>query len=427
MRAIDETLIDEVTVAVKDRMQKSPVQKVRGTEFEKIVYEELKNAGIPEEDITHRTNIFPDYIIDDGTRKVGIEVKKTDADKWEVPGGSIYESLRNNVETYVLMGKYGGTPDAMYRKYEECISDLKVTHSPRFLLKMDVDLGEDYLSRKNATDLLDLPEGPELNRRIRELLRTDKDTWYSGETEMPAIAEYASLGTEEKNAFFIDAVTLFPETTGSDYKNFAPWMIYKCLVWCPNIRDVFSAGGIKDCGNFWGSAVMYRIIENNTHIKKRISEMTIMELEKHWNVSKDLCFKERLQKWIELVAEHINVSKEVIEKNQTEYPALFLCKGVKKEEIIKSAFIGKLTTIMGLFVNNGIESAHDVDVDASALKREKGMSGTQGGKAIGCCSRYVECSDAMKCIQKDDSISSVCYYKKNLESGRIFYGKNKTI
>lgn len=44
---------------------------------------------------------------------------------------------------------------------------------------------------------------------------------------------------------------------------------------------------------------------------------------------------------------------------------------------------------------------------------------------FGCCSRFTECSDAGKCINPDQIYARGCYYKKNLESGKIFYGKNK--
>lgn len=47
--------------------------------------------------------------------------------------------------------------------------------------------------------------------------------------------------------------------------------------------------------------------------------------------------------------------------------------------------------------------------------------------AFGCCHRYVECSDSLRCIHPDRIRSMSCLYRKNLESGRIFYGKNKTI
>lgn len=44
---------------------------------------------------------------------------------------------------------------------------------------------------------------------------------------------------------------------------------------------------------------------------------------------------------------------------------------------------------------------------------------------FGCCSRYIECSDAKRCVNPDMDLSMRCYYKKNLRKGIIFYGKNK--
>jgi len=46
---------------------------------------------------------------------------------------------------------------------------------------------------------------------------------------------------------------------------------------------------------------------------------------------------------------------------------------------------------------------------------------------FGCCDRYVECSDAKKCLHKNPMYATACAYRKNLEAGRIFYGKNKTV
>lgn len=47
--------------------------------------------------------------------------------------------------------------------------------------------------------------------------------------------------------------------------------------------------------------------------------------------------------------------------------------------------------------------------------------------SFGCCGRYEACSDAKKCIHPDQLFAAACAYKKNLEQGRIFYGKNKNI
>lgn len=44
---------------------------------------------------------------------------------------------------------------------------------------------------------------------------------------------------------------------------------------------------------------------------------------------------------------------------------------------------------------------------------------------FGCCSRYEACSDAGKCINPDQELSTHCYYKRNLRHGKIFYSRNK--
>ena len=44
-----------------------------------------------------------------------------------------------------------------------------------------------------------------------------------------------------------------------------------------------------------------------------------------------------------------------------------------------------------------------------------------------CCSHYIECSDKKQCIHKGDPLFMGCRYKKNLLSGKVFYGINKNI
>lgn len=44
-----------------------------------------------------------------------------------------------------------------------------------------------------------------------------------------------------------------------------------------------------------------------------------------------------------------------------------------------------------------------------------------------CCSLYEACSDATHCVHPDADFSLKCGYRKVLQSGRIFYGKNRNI
>ena len=47
--------------------------------------------------------------------------------------------------------------------------------------------------------------------------------------------------------------------------------------------------------------------------------------------------------------------------------------------------------------------------------------------SFGCCSRFIECSDARKCTNPKPLFALGCAYKDNLENGRIFYGQNPTV
>lgn len=47
--------------------------------------------------------------------------------------------------------------------------------------------------------------------------------------------------------------------------------------------------------------------------------------------------------------------------------------------------------------------------------------------SFGCCSKYIQCSDLLKCVHENKLYSKGCGYRINLENGKIFYGKNINI
>ncbi|MDD3278175.1 MAG: hypothetical protein PHG16_04740 [Lachnospiraceae bacterium] len=321
------------------------VKKLSGTDFEDIVYDSLLETGFEKEEITHSAQKFPDFIIEDPEEgyKIGVEVKKTDAARWEVIGGSIYESLKNDIEdTYVLMAKLGGDkPEVRLKKYEECIADLKVTHSPRFYLNLNLEEGEDYLTQNDAKDLLEL-SGDELNRKIRQLLRTQKSTWWSeGET-----IAFSDLTKEEKGSYLNEGIALFPEVFNSNYQKFTPWLVYSCFVWCGNVRDIFSAGGnvFDEELHIYISAIMNRTLENIESIRRRIIEMTEEEQLKFWGRATNNR-DERLGNWLELVKGNLKCSSDLIKNNKT----LLLYENYGGEKIsasVKSKFMSRLSCKM---------------------------------------------------------------------------------
>lgn len=77
------------------------------------------------------------------------------------------ESTRDkNVENiYMLFGKLGGkTAEFKCRPYEDCLSDIAVTHSPRYLINMELTkeqtifskMGVAYDQLRNAPDSIEI-------------------------------------------------------------------------------------------------------------------------------------------------------------------------------------------------------------------------------------------------------------------------------
>ena len=81
---------------------------------------------------------FPDVMAE---KYYGVEVKSTQSSKWTSTGSSIVESTRDvNVENiYMLFGRLGGNPpEFRCRPYEDCLSNIAVTHSPRYMIDMEI-------------------------------------------------------------------------------------------------------------------------------------------------------------------------------------------------------------------------------------------------------------------------------------------------
>lgn len=57
---------------------------------------------------------------------------------------------------------------------------------------------------------------------------------------------------------------------------------------------------------------------------------------------------------------------------------------------------------------------------------ERAIQDYKPPKTFACCHLYVQCSDAKKCLHPQQIYAKQCWYRENLERGKIFYGKNKT-
>ena len=249
-----------------DRSKANPQKysKCTPSELEEISVEILKEVSSstqfrPSDIKLVSGHSFPDIM---ATDFYGVEVKSTNKDKWTSTGSSIVESTRNeSVEKiYMLFGKLGGDPPQFKCKpYQECLSNIAVTHSPRYLIDMELQshgektifekIGVDYDSFCTDEHKIDIIR----NYYIREAIKSKKAEmpWWVGkktidssENEVcPSIMLMNNCSTSEIKELKAQMLILFPEVINGDYDNAALWLCTHRYLLSLNLRDLFSAGG----------------------------------------------------------------------------------------------------------------------------------------------------------------------------------------
>lgn len=100
---------------------------------------------------------------------------------------------------------------------------------------------------------------------------------------------------------------------------------------------------------------------------------------------------------------------------------------VKYEKLIPSAVDYKIQKSDPNYCRIPLTSPESITEHLEFLKEVLEAETDAYPADFGCCSRYVECSNAQQCIHPNPDMALRCIYRKNLKKGKIFYGENKTI
>lgn len=202
---------------------------------------------------------FPDIVAE---KYYGVEVKTTKANHWMSTGSSIVESTRDlNVEDiYMLFGKLGGdVPEFKCRPYEDVLYDIAVTHSPRYLINMEIDKNETIFSKigvpynefRKSSDAIDKVRCY-YREKARKTKRQEMPWWITSDNSESAVSFnirlWNTLSLEEKRSLLAKCMILFPEALNpakrpDKYNQTTLWLCSYQQVVMPNIRDLYSAGG----------------------------------------------------------------------------------------------------------------------------------------------------------------------------------------
>jgi len=202
---------------------------------------------------------FPDIL---AGKYYGVEVKSTKEDKWTSVGSSIVESTRDqNVEDiYMMFGKLGGKiPEFKFRPYQDCLCNIAVTHSPRYMIDMEIKeklektifekIHMSYSDFHKVDDKIEVVRDYYINQ-ARKNGRHEMPWWIGkrtvdaiGNGEVPTIRLFNQLSICEKADLKAQMTILFPKVLLGDYDEAALWLCTHRYFLCMNVRDFFSAGG----------------------------------------------------------------------------------------------------------------------------------------------------------------------------------------
>jgi len=258
---------------------------------------------------------FPDIV----AKKIyGVEVKTTTQNHWKTTGNSVLESSRiDNVERiYMLFAKLAAPIEFRYRPYEECLSEVVVTHSPRYLIDMNLESGNTIFNKINLTyDQLRKEENPikPIVQYYKSKLKPGQEMWWMDQDNPKStnviIKFWKDLSVEAKQYYKNLARVYFPELFGNSnnkYERIAAWLITREGIICPNVRDQFSAGGreaiyiLKNKKYLNVPRSLKNLFDDIDVIRYLIMDSSEQNLNEHWDKQID----NKIEDWINLVDYH---------------------------------------------------------------------------------------------------------------------------
>ncbi|MCZ2475018.1 hypothetical protein G9H61_06155 [Aquirufa ecclesiirivi] len=260
---------------------------------------------------------FPDIV---AKKYYGIEVKTTTQNHWKTTGNSVLESTRvDDVERiFMLFAKLASPIEFRCRPYEDVLSEVVVTHSPRYLIDMNLEQGKTIFDKiKMPYETLRKKENPirPIIDYYKSKLKPGEELWWmdaenNSKPSSIVIRIWNNLSFKEKKELKNRAMAYFPELFGNSNDKFgrlAIWLVTREAVVCPNVRDLFTAGGKSDYlggGNTYQNVprIFLNLFDNVPSIVETILQTSAFELSEYWETK--TTEKNKLFDWLELVTKH---------------------------------------------------------------------------------------------------------------------------
>jgi hypothetical protein len=224
----------------------------------------------------------------------------------------VLESTRvEDVERiFMLFGKLGKPIEFKHRPYEECLSEVVVTHSPRYLIDMNLGKGDTIFDKMGISyDTLRQENNPikPITEYYKSNLKPGQDLWWIQNSERAnslIINIWKNISSQERVQIRNHAMVIFPEIFGhrqDKFNRFALWLVKTHSVVCPNARDPFTAGGVdkfvigqKVYENV--PRIFLNLFKNIDEILSILKNSLATELSEYWQIQTSE--KSKIKDWV---------------------------------------------------------------------------------------------------------------------------------
>lgn len=281
-------------------------QKLSADELEKVAVSVLKEIAPSTPFRAENISLISGHKFPDIQAETfyGIEVKSTKDDKWTSTGSSIIENTRIDTvdNIYMLFGKLGGKPQFRCKPYQDCLNEISVTHSPRYSIDMDMPQTSTIFSKMKISydDFRVLEDKKKISmvrnyyyEKARKEGRHEMPWWMEGSTRMN-LSFFSEITSEEKTRLqILSFILFFSQYDHNQQVKFKPITLWLCThysILCPNLRDVFTAGGtfnyIENGTTHVYPHIVGELINKIPYIKKYLAnpdEELIDSIEEFWD------------------------------------------------------------------------------------------------------------------------------------------------
>lgn len=239
---------------------------------------------------TNHPHAFPDIKADG----FGVEVKSTRQDSWDATANSIMESMRDRdaERVYVVFGKMGGETGARWRRYEDAVRHVRISHAPRFVLGMDTPPGDSLFAKLGMSYEEFARQTPsEKMARVREYararLRPGERLWWLEDqhTVDLKVRRFRRLSREEKRQMRAEAAALCPEIAASGRRPDKYDAALHFLLTYRGVlasRDMFTAGSVGAKGGQRGNYMLHGLRAVRAEMEVAFRELDRALFEEYW-------------------------------------------------------------------------------------------------------------------------------------------------